>query len=132
MFAEDTLQKLGVKKTVDGCYELDRRKSENEDPFDIYGHGIIAYFRMMWTMVIVLIVISIMFVPVIIMYHNGGAFENSSTLSQFSMGNLGHAEPHCIHQFIKQKDMASGCGKGTISPIVNSGLMPKYNSSDEF
>ena len=88
---------------------------------------------MLITLVYILLFISILFIPVALMYKNGGAFENSGrTLSTYSMGNLGHSEANCIHQFIKQNDMTIGCEKGKISNIMYLGLMPKFDPEDEF
>lgn len=67
---EDYMKKLGICKVESKYCVVDHKnKGEAGDPFDIYGHGIKSYFTMMWTLVLVFLGLSILFVPVVINYY---------------------------------------------------------------
>ena len=71
-----------------------------EDPYEIFGFGIVAYFSMMRYLMFTFAVICVLFVPVIITYSKGDAFDNYSNawvFSSMSMGNLGQAASRCVH-----------------------------------
>lgn len=69
-----------------------------DDPFDILGHGIISYFKMIEYMICVFFICTILFIPTMYMYYQGNA-NNDMTLRADSimLGNLGHSESKCIH-----------------------------------
>ena len=92
--------KKGYKKSKDGDIEEIDSEKDAVDPFDQFGHGIQAYFRMMRVLIVAMLCISLLFVPVIYLYYSGGAFKSTgSILNQINLGNLGHAEHKCAHQF---------------------------------
>jgi hypothetical protein len=68
---------------------------EIKDPFDSFGYGIVSYFSLLRHLMCIFFVISIVMIPVYVIYYNGGEFdghEKSSSnipLHSFSIGNLG-------------------------------------------
>ena len=61
-------------------------------------------------------------------YSQGDAFagEHSSEILRFSLGNLGHAEPVCMHQFLQLFDpIEVSCKKGKISGFHGFGIIPE-------
>jgi len=52
---------------------------------------------------------SLMFLPVIAVYHAGGTFNEASgldaLLARFSLGNLGHAESYCNFSYLSMKNV---------------------------
>jgi hypothetical protein len=70
IFKSKELQKLGFKNSKNGD-DIEHVNSEVDlnDPYDQFGHGIQAYFRMMRTLIIVFVGITIIFVPVMILYY---------------------------------------------------------------
>lgn len=86
----DSMSKLGITLIND---KFEKHDKESEDPFVAYGHGIKAYFRMMLSITAVMFIITLLFVPVLIKYKNGGAYSTQGTfLSYYSLGNIGHSE----------------------------------------
>ena len=72
---------------------------------------------------------TILFIPVMIMYHNAGDDE-SEFVVQLSLGNLGQAHSTCFHQYIMlDKEFNHKCYKGKISDLKYYGLIPVHNVS---
>ena len=78
------------------CKKLKKEKpkkkaSNKKDIFDNYGHGIKAYFRMLWYLICIFGLITLLIMPVCYLYSKGTAYEHHeghSTL-RFTLGNLG-------------------------------------------
>ena len=47
---------------------IKKEKDDSVDPFDIFGHGIISYFRMIESLICVFFVCTLIFMPVIYLY----------------------------------------------------------------
>jgi hypothetical protein len=74
--------------------KLNVREAKKTDPFEVFGHGVIAYFDLMRMILLILSILSILSLPLIYYYGTGTAFKNSTTYlwSQWSMGNIGFAD----------------------------------------
>lgn len=105
-----------------------------QDPYDVFGHGVQAYFRMLKMHIFAFFVISICFVPTMNIYSQGGAFDGFPVMGAFlSLGNLGHAGAACVHEFIeKELPQKLECRQGKISHLVHYGLMPTFDESQTF
>ena len=72
------------------------------DPFESFGYGIVSYFSLLRYLMALFFAISLMMIPVFIIYYKGGEFdgneESSSPLrfQKFSIGNLGQTHSECI------------------------------------
>jgi hypothetical protein len=79
-------------------------------------------------------IFTILFIPVLILYRNGGAYSGLNDLigdeptpwsiNFYSLGNLGHREPQCIQNYFSSKSSERGyvqlkCKKGKISKIFS-------------
>jgi len=123
--AEDKMKERGVIKNPgqDVYHKVD--KQQRPDPFDIFGHGIKSYFKMMEVLGLVMVIISILFIPVFTLYSHGDAYPEDQTLARLSLGNIGHAENYCMHQFTSVKEPQHlNCQKGKLSEIKFAGVMP--------
>jgi hypothetical protein len=71
-----------------------------------YGFGIVAYFKLMRTLICVYIVISIIACFMMRLYSFGDAIEGDRNgfVSQVSLGNYGFAMYHCFIQYIEIKE----------------------------
>jgi len=96
---QEKLKDLGVYKTPDMIHYQKLEVGKQPDPFDVFGHGIKSYFRMMEMLMFVMVLISILFIPVFMMYRNGGAYREDDMIASLTLGNIGHAENYCMHQF---------------------------------
>ena len=79
----------------------------------------------------VFIILSILYAPVCYMYYKGSAFiESDNMFHQMTLGNLGHANSICNHQFASNTISRNiQCNKGLISELTLTGLMPRHNIS---
>ena len=68
-------------------------------------------------------------------YHLGGAYDDLENnmlpmnlvakFARSTLGNLGHAKPVCIHQFLETNvEIMHECNKGKISQLKYLGLLP--------
>lgn len=101
----------------------------NGDPFEIFGHGIQSYFRVMEAFIKVFFVCSLLALGVMYMFYQGDTFNDvgglDAILTPLTIGNLGHAETYCEHSYLAIKDKARYfCRKGKISNLQFFGLMP--------
>ena len=107
---------------------------DTEDPFKSFGHGIQSYFILIETLIKVLSVCSLLFLPVIYQYYNGAVYNDTgglgALLGRFTMGNLGHSETFCEHSYFSLGGVQRlECNKGNISKIKAYGLMPEGKGS---
>ena len=81
--------------------------TENEDPYEVFGFGIQAYFNMLEILIKLFFLITILMMPVMYIYYEGGAYENMDFLNRFmapiTMGNIGHAKTECQYHFLQNK-----------------------------
>ena len=95
---------------------------EDEDPFEILGHGILSYFRMIEVVICVFFICTILFLPTMYLYSKGDGFAVIGG-SSYYLGNLGFAEPWCASMRIANSYSAE-CGAGEISELKFVGLRP--------
>jgi hypothetical protein len=48
------------------------------DPLDTYGPGVQAYFRLIEFLIMTFVILSILMIPVIVIYHNGQGYDEDS------------------------------------------------------
>ena len=105
------------------------------DPFNDFGWGIKSYFILMRMLMWLFIVLSIMFTPTMYIYYQGGAFDFidknlldsmvSKVTIDFSLGNLGHAQAVCDHQYLAvDKETKHQCHKGKMTELKQMGILP--------
>lgn len=64
-----------------------------KDPFLLLGYGVNAYFNTMIHLTKMFAVITLFALPIMIIYHKGGAFQGK--INKLSMGNLNGATVKC-------------------------------------
>jgi hypothetical protein len=100
----------------------DRVKSK--DLFDAYGHGIQSYLKVLKILITCFSVISVLCLPIVVIYSTGDGYINPKFLEKLSLGNIGEAKTVCFHQFIGvTKSLDHKCAIGTISTLKNSGVV---------
>ena len=95
MQREDLVKTQVIKKLeCEGIYDYLYERKIN-DPFNSFGFGIVAYFKILRMLIRVFIILSILMIPPMLIYYNGGEFEDhkgTSILSdslKLGIGNLG-------------------------------------------
>jgi hypothetical protein len=92
--------------------------NQEQDPMDAFGHGIKAYFEMMWALILLFIFFIVLVIPLFVLYSNGGQYDSYSG-GALMLGNLGQRFPICMQDFVfshKQFDVT--CNTGTISNLT--------------
>jgi len=85
---------------------------------------------MIENMICVAFVCTILFIPVMVMYYQGAAYDqDAGFLNRIVIGNLGHSESTCNHDYLKLNvNTKISCTKGKISQLKAFGLMPDADS----
>lgn len=71
-----------------------------DEVFQECGIGVTAYFSMLRALMKAFLGLSILFIPLIVFYSLGGYHSRSQGLQATMLGNLGQAQPLCVHQFV--------------------------------
>lgn len=77
-------------------------QNREDDPFEDYGFGIIAYFNLMWYLIVIYMVCSAIagFMMYKYTYGNSLEDENGGSTNQFALGNFGFTSYRCENQFV--------------------------------
>mgnify|MGYP001016137964 CR=1 FL=1 len=103
---------------------------EIQDPFEVYGFGIVAYFDLLRYLLLMFLIINLMFIPVFVMYYSKNVmatYESTNLLHEISLANIGQAGPECVQQYIGLDRNATeklSCSRGKISDLIFAGIIP--------
>ena len=70
---EDAMKVYYQKNIKKIDYSSENRQASNQDPFIDYGPGVISYFRMIKMMILLFGIFSVLTLPLMVIYINGGA-----------------------------------------------------------
>lgn len=75
---------------------------ESTDPFKDFGFGIIAYFKLLTTLMKVYLVMSLLMIVNLAIFRRGGAFDEESVryAATLTLGNLGFSRSRCFIQYL--------------------------------
>ena len=98
----------GLSSLLVDSEAVDMDKFGNVDVFNNFGYGTIGYFALIWSLIKVFALMSLMLVPTIVIYYQGGAFVGKVQpelldLVRPTLGNIGHLAPVCNHHYIASK-----------------------------
>lgn len=70
-----------------------------DDPFNKYGYGVMAYFKLLRSLMATFLIISLLIAPVMWLYSMGNTLEylRNGTVNQFTLGNVGFVESKCYN-----------------------------------
>ena len=108
-----------------------QKSSYKGDPFNDYGYGFIAYFKLLKNLLVVYFLISLMMWYVMWNHAFGNAIENKKSgliakANAYSLGNLGFSKHKCYNQYLglKTEGQTLSCSKGKIGGILFKGVIP--------
>lgn len=109
---------------------------DDSDPYMNLGFGMVAYFRMLSSFIIVFFIFSLISIPAIGIFssYNGLADLSNYSKTKYSLGNLGFSENICVSMYVGV-GMAHNiqCKVGTISKLYSFGLIPSdFNQPSDF
>ena len=100
------------------------------EPFKPFGFGIVAYFQLLRRLASFMIIISLAFVPAVLVYANyGDQYSTNESLygmlAKFSLGSLGESDFMCENHFLQlNRTQKFHCNTGSIQPLKHVGLLP--------
>ena len=107
---------------------------EGEDAMTRLGFGIVSYFGLIQTFLMVFFCMTIINIPVMYFNSTWGAFNATKQLSwtaQYTAGNLGQSMSRCLSLRMKANDIAIGCNTGIITEITHFGVYAKDSEADQ-
>lgn len=105
----------------------DGNNGASVDPFNSFGFGFIAYFKLLRYLIACFTVISLLALVNISIFSKAASFvgERNAIVASTTMGNLGYTQSLCIVQYINlESPQKLSCDRGTISSIVFNGIIP--------
>ena len=107
---------------------------DGEDAMTRLGYGIVSYFNVIYTFMVIFLLILLFNIPV--MYNNSSwaAFAGERQLSwtaQYTVGNLGQAQTRCINVLMETETLSVSCPTGAISEITQFGVYAKGSEADQ-
>lgn len=106
---------------------------EGEDPIGRLGYGVVSYFSLIYTMMVIFALITAFFVPVMMNNYAWDGYKGEpgigfATLT--TIGNLGQSETRCsTFKFITDK-INIGCKAGTISAVESFGVFARNSEAE--
>lgn len=122
---------MGVDE--DGDLLFDFFLDEGEDPIGRLGYGVVSYFSLIYTMMLIFLLITAFFAPVIMNNMQWKAYEGEKMLSwtaQTTLGNLGASETRCSTLKMVGDTASIGCTSGKITEITALGVYAKGSEAD--
>ncbi len=107
---------------------------DGEDAMTRLGYGVVSYFGLIYTFMLVFAMITALNVPVMYMNSQWTAYEQYRQMSwwaQFTVGNLGASEARCLNVKMVSESISVACNTGSITNITHYGLYKKDSEADQ-
>ena len=98
------------------------------------GYGIVSYFSLIYTFLIVFGLITALNVPVMYNFSSWGAFAQYAQISWttgYTVGNMGGSEARCINIKMLSESLSVSCTTGSVSEITHYGIYKKGSEADQ-
>ena len=113
---------------------FDFHLDEGEDPIGRLGYGVVSYFGLIYTFMVIFFLITCMNIPVMNNNASWSAFANIRQLSwtaQYTAGNLGQSTSRCLNIKLVGDDISVGCQTGIVTKISHFGVFAKDSEADQ-
>ena len=107
---------------------------EGEDAMTRLGYGVVSYFNVIWTFLVIFTMITAINVPVMYANSQWAGFANIRQLSgyaQYTLGNLGASESRCLNVRLLSESLSVSCNTGQIGKITQWGVYAKDTEADQ-
>eukprot|EP00347_Sterkiella_histriomuscorum_P007945 403346963 len=100
-------------------------KDEDSNPYLSLGYGMIAYFRMIRTMIVLFFTFTLLSIPALSIYGKYDGLKGLSNYSraQYSLGNMGFSAPMCQSIQLGVQQIELKCKVGHIEQIYSYGII---------
>lgn len=111
--------------SLPGEPEFDFFLDDGEDPMGRLGYGIVSYFQLIFTFLVIFFLLFVGHIPMMYNYATWKAYEGEKQLSlttQLTIGNLGQSMPRCTTMGMTGGSLPIGCNTGLISNVTHIGV----------
>jgi len=105
----------------------DGHDPREQDPYLLYGFGIVAYFDLMKMLMLLFTVLSLLAVPSIYLFSSYSGIPDARGYATFSLGNMGYNGPECFQSPLATDSIILKCDQGAIAEVLDIGLIPKQD-----
>jgi hypothetical protein len=108
-------------------------EEDDEDPANYLGFGIVSYFSLIKTMILIFMVLSLVHLPVMKAYSSYKNYSNDlldKFKKDYSIGNLGFATPKCVHMGLGARSTILSCSTGKIKNLTDFGYLSINDNQD--
>ena len=112
---------------------FDFHLEEGEDAMTRLGYGVVSYFNIIYTFMVIFFLILLLNIPVMMNNSSWSAFADAKQqtwTSKYTVGNMGQAQTRCINLFIETETLSISCPTGVISEINYFGVYAKGSEAD--
>lgn len=106
---------------------------EGEDPIGRLGYGVVSYFSLIYTMMVIFALITAFFIPVMMNNMAWDGYKGQPGIgvpTLTTIGNLGQSETRCsTFKFITDK-INIGCMAGTITEVNSFGVFGRNSEAE--
>ena len=130
---EDAATMIQDDGTLPGEPKFDFDLEEGEDPMGRLGYGIVSYFQLIWTFLIIFFLLTCGHIPMMYNYATWSAYEGEKQLSlttQLTIGNLGQSMPRCAAIKMVGNQLPIGCNTGSITSFTHIGVYAFNSEAD--
>lgn len=113
---------------------FDFHLEEGEDAMTRLGYGIVSYFSVIYTFMVIFGLIFCMNIPVMYFNSTWAAYSNIRQLSwtaQYTVGNLGQSEARCVTVKMVSESLSVSCPTGNIADVTQFGVYAKDSEADQ-
>ena len=125
---------LQTEEEALGKHEFDFHLDDDEDAMTRLGYGVVSYFGLIYTFMLIFLIITLVNIPVMYFNSSWHAFEQQRQLSwtaQYTVGNLGASEARCIQVKMISDSISVSCNTGSITAVTQMGAYAKDSEADQ-
>ena len=107
---------------------------DEEDPVNYLGFGIVSYFDLLKTMIVIFLVLFLIHIPVLKIYSSHTLFSDDvgweRSLKSMSLGNMGFSTTRCSSTSMQADKIILSCRESLVQKIVDFGIITKFEDRD--
>ena len=106
---------------------------ENEDPLGRLGYGVMSYFNLITTFLVIFFLLACAHIPMMYEYHSWLDLDGDSDtpfLASLSIGNLGMSMPFCLTMKMVGEQVPLDCDTGLIAEVNHVGVLGFGSEAD--
>lgn len=123
--------KVMLKKKKEREDEQLKSSASGEDPFYVYGFGLVAYRNSLFILAVAFAVFSLLAIPIEKTYNSGHGFTSSDKYGKGTLTHLGYNSMNCLNKQLVMEKFVLQCPYGQMSRLKSFGINPKTSKRPE-